>query len=43
MEHETSLHGTTKINLNHLPEGTYVVKATDNNDNVCTVKVFVEI
>jgi len=43
MKEETSIHDTTTVNLNHLPEGTYVVKATDNNGNVCTIKVIVEL
>ena len=40
MEQNISLTGSTEhIGLHHLPNGTYVVKATDHNGNICTIKV----
>ena len=31
---------TQKVSLHSLPEGTYLVKATDDEDNRCSIKVF---
>jgi hypothetical protein len=40
MEQNITLTGSTEhIGLHHLPNGTYVVKATDHNGNICTIKV----
>ena len=40
MEESISLTGTAEtLSLNNLPDGTYIVKATDNNGNICTIKV----
>ncbi len=40
MEGTLNLTGTTEtINLNSLPEGTYIVRVTDSEDNHCTIKI----
>ena len=43
MEQNITLTGSTEhIGLHHLPNGTYVVKATDHNGNICTIKVLMQ-
>lgn len=41
MEMNVMLNGYAEtISLNHLPMGTYIINVKDNNDNVCSIKVF---